>query len=370
MLTESGANLAEIAGPGGPPAADEARADYFFRLGTTVLAEMRRHRVMPTPRHYELWFVHLSEANPELTRRINTLLEKGQTLTPVLIDRLYAEFVASAEPDIDAIGTESDALQDAAQTLVEQVVGGQAALRRYGEALARGAAELGQDRTRDGLVRAIMALTSETARAAERNRELEQQLSASAGRIDKLRKSLAEVKREATTDALTGLSNRRAFDARVKRMLAQSGAPDLSVMSLLLMDVDHFKRFNDTHGHRVGDLVLRLVARLLAENVKGRDMVARFGGEEFAVLLVGADLRAAASVARQIGGAISTKKLATKGSSQGYAYVTVSIGVAQMRPGESAGALVDRADRALYEAKRSGRNRVCIEGEQAQAAVA
>ncbi len=366
MLTANSVRLADGSGPGAASSVEDARADYFFRLGATVLADMRQHRVLPTPRHYELWFVHLSEANPELTRRIQTLLQSGQPLTSALMDRLYAEFLAGAETELDVIGMESDALQDVAQTLVDQVAGGQVALRHYGDALAQGAADLKQDRTHDGLVRAIMTLTSETARAAERNRELQNQLSASAARIDKLRKTLSEAKREATTDGLTGLSNRRAFDTRLRRILAEAtgDSSDLKPLSLLLMDVDHFKRFNDLHGHRVGDLVLRLVARLLAENVKGRDMVARFGGEEFAVLLVGADLNAAASVARQIGGAISTKKLATRGGGQGYAYVTVSIGVAQMRIGESSGALIDRADRALYEAKRTGRNRVCVEGQQ------
>ncbi|MGI4945562.1 MAG: GGDEF domain-containing protein [Janthinobacterium lividum] len=107
--------------------------------------------------------------------------------------------------------------------------------------------------------------------------------------------------------------------------------------------------------------MLRLVARLLADNVKGRDTVARYGGEEFAILLTGAGLRAAEVVARQINEALSSKRLATKGTAASFDHVTISVGVAQARPGEAAAALVERADAALYEAKRTGRNRVCVE---------
>ena len=319
----------ESAGASGPAAERSART---FRLAAAVLAEMRRHGVAPTPRNYELWFTYRSGANPELTQRMAGLLEDGQTLTPMVLDALYGECVAGVEPDLDAIGSGSDAIHAAAQTLIEQVAGGQAALQDYGDALARGAVQLGQDRTHDGLVRGIMALTAETTRAAERNRVLEQQLAASAARIGKLRKSLSDVRQEATKDSLTGLCNRRAFDARIRRMVAQVKAEPGTALSLLLVDVDHFKRFNDTHGHRVGDLVLRLVARLLADNVKGRDTVARYGGEEFAILLAGADLRAVEVVAWQINAALSSKRLVNKETAQGFGHVTASVGAPRSGP--------------------------------------
>ena len=341
--------------------AEPERAAQTQRLAASVLAEMRKRGIVPTPRNYDLWFTYRSDVNPALTQRVKAVLEEGQALTPAVLDALYGECVASAETAVDAISSRSDAIQEAAQTLIEQVADSQVAIASYSDTLTDWAQHLSDQPTLGGLVQAIASITAETTRASERNRLLEQQLSASSARIARLRQSLAEVKQEATTDALTGLANRRAFDAKIKRSMAQARSEPDTPLSLLLIDVDHFKAFNDTHGHRVGDLVLRLVARLLADSVKGRDTVARYGGEEFAILLVGADLRAASIVARQIGEILGSKRLVTKGSGQSVGHVTVSTGVAQARPGEQAAALVERADGALYEAKRTGRNRVCTE---------
>ena len=348
--------------------AEAGRAAATHALAASVLAEMRVHGVLPTPRNYDLWFTYRADMNPALTDRVRLVLDEGQPLTTALLDTLYDECVSSVEMNVDAISTQSDAIQDAAQTLIEQVANNQAAVATYGDTLTDWAQHLGDQPTLAGLVDAIASITAETTRASERNRLLEQQLSASANRISRLRQSLAAVRQEATTDALTGLANRRAFDIRIKRTMAQMRSEPGTSLSLLLIDVDHFKKFNDTHGHRVGDLVLRLVARLMADNVKGRDTVARYGGEEFAILLAGADIRAACVVARQLGETLSSKRLVIKGSAHPVGQVTVSIGVAQARPGEQPAALVERADAALYEAKRTGRNRVCTERAEPGAA--
>ncbi|MGH3578403.1 MAG: GGDEF domain-containing protein [Mycobacterium sp.] len=280
---------------------------------------------------------------------------------------LHAEYLAP-EIDIKAITDGSAELQDVAQNMVEQIAGNQDALRAYGNVLSQVATQLGRDRTLDGLIQAVTTLTVETAEASERNRALEQKLSASAAHIARLKSSLAEVKQEATTDGLTGLCNRKAFDAKLRRIVSRTRT-DGSMLSLLMLDIDHFKRFNDTYGHPTGDLVLRLVAHIVADNVKGRDTAARFGGEEFAVILAGADLRAATIVAGQIRTALDGKRLVKKGSRQPVGGVTVSVGVAQLRSDETTAALIGRADAALYRAKHLGRNKVCTEVELAWDAI-
>lgn len=350
-----------------PPAAD--RAARVRELAAAAWAILQRHGILPAPRNFDLVFTYCSGGNPELTRRLDAILERGEALSPLALDAVHRECIVADEVDLDAVSTGSDAIQETAQALVEQVAGNQAAIKSYGDTLAHWAGRLGDEPTIGGLVGAIATLTAETTRAAERNRVLEQQLSASATRIARLRHSLAEVKQRATTDALTGIANRRTFEATLKRAMVQARS-GLGALSVLLIDIDHFKRFNDTYGHKTGDLVLRLVARVLADNVKGRDCAARYGGEEFAVLLAGADLRAAAIVARQICEAICGKHLVNKGSGQGLGHITISAGVAQYQPGESAASLVERADIALYEAKHTGRNKVCVEAETLEASQA
>ncbi|MCK8786825.1 GGDEF domain-containing protein [Roseomonas sp. NAR14] len=344
-----------------PPAAGATETpEQIRRLAARAWLEMDSLGVLPTPQHFEIWYTHLCGSSPELSRRLATLLAGDSSPTAAELAVLHAECIGP-ELDVDAVGDRIDAIQQAADAMVEQINGNGRTLNAYGAVLSVVADRLGQDTSMEGLLRAVEMLTTETVRASERNRLLEQQLAASASRICTLRRSLAEVRQEATTDGLTGLSNRRAFDARLRRALVARNRPEGYPVSLLLLDVDHFKQFNDVHGHKVGDLVLRLVGRLLAQSVKGRDTAARYGGEEFAVILAGADLRAASIVAEQIRAALDGKRLVNKGSGEGLGSVTVSIGVAEAGRNEHASSLLERADAALYRAKHAGRNMVCVD---------
>lgn len=349
-----------------PPNLSGAAADRALRdraLGAAAWTEMQRLGIVPTPRAYDLWFTHLGGASAALTERVVAMLAQGGGLPPAALDALHSEFVAPAEPDVDGLSEGADELQAEAKAMTAAVAAGQVAMTGYGEILSHWATQLNQQTSMAELVGAVGSLTVETVRAVERSRALEQQLTVSTARIGRLRRTLADAKQEATTDLLTGIANRKAFDSRLRRAVQAAKAEPGAVTSILLLDIDHFKRFNDTFGHRTGDLVLRLVGRLLADNVKGRDTVARYGGEEFAILLAGADRDAAAVVAQQICTALSGKRLINKPTQNPVGQVTISIGVAQHRAGEAMGALIERADRALYLAKDLGRNRVCTELE-------
>lgn len=332
-------------------------------FGTCVWTEMRGRSILPTPQAYAVWFTYRLGSNPALTKRLDDLVEQRAVLTPAVMLALHNEFVVSADSDADmmVVGDGVAELGEISEELTAQIVGEQAALADYGASLNGWAQRIGSEPTVGALITAVSTLTAETTRAATRNRELEQKLAASVGRINQLRRSLNTVKQEATTDQLTGIANRRAFEARLRRAVAQARSEPSSPMSVLLLDVDHFKRFNDTYGHKTGDLVLRLVARLLSDNVKGRDLVARYGGEEFAIILAGADLVAAGVVGRQIGEALSVKRLGSKGLHSPIGQVTISVGASQFRAGDSPASLVARADEALYLAKSRGRNQVCVQ---------
>jgi diguanylate cyclase len=329
----------------------------IHRWAARAWLEMQAAGVPPTPRSFDLWFTHISGARPDLSRQIAAALSKQTAMTEAALAALHASF---AEPtvDIDEVVDRADEIRQAAQVMVDGVAGHGEALRQYGDTLAHWTAKLGANRTMDNLVQAVATLAAETARAAERNRTLEQQLSAATARVTRLKDSMADLKREATTDLLTGLFNRKTFNSRLRRALADAKA-DSSPFSVLMLDVDHFKRVNDTYGHHTGDLVLRLIGRLLSENIKGRDTPARYGGEEFAILLVGADLAAGAIVANQIRLALAGKQLVKKRGTTEFDPITISVGVAQYRPNESPASVIQRADAAMYQAKQRGRNQVC-----------
>ena len=160
---------------------------------------------------------------------------------------------------------------------------------------------------------------------------------------------------QARTDALTGLLNRRGFETQMAFAVAlarRSSRP----LSLITVDVDHFKRVNDTYGHEAGDEVLRRLARTLESRLRGSDVVARLGGEEFVALLPDTDLDGAQSIAQALVTAMAEQQNPVVGT------ITVSAGVATMRSADDNGAaMLRRGDAALYEAKGQGRNRVCVE---------
>ncbi|PTS84778.1 hypothetical protein DBR00_02980 [Pseudomonas sp. HMWF032] len=172
------------------------------------------------------------------------------------------------------------------------------------------------------------------------------------------RKALEEQLRQlATTDPLTSALNRRAFQQRAEHELSRNqrqGTP----LCLAMLDLDHFKRVNDQYGHAVGDQVLMAFSELCRQQARSTDLFARFGGEEFVILLPDSDLNAAQQRLERLRNALHTQPLATV---QGPLHITVSIGLTCARPGDSLQQLLQRADTQLYNAKAQGRNRICLD---------
>jgi diguanylate cyclase len=181
------------------------------------------------------------------------------------------------------------------------------------------------------------------------------QLEALSEQLRNIRGELLQARERATMDALTRLYNRAAFDEHVTRIADLGlllGAPP----SLLMIDVDHFKRLNDTHGHPAGDEALRRVSECLLRNfLRKEDFVARYGGEEFAVVLMDASPSDVRALAERLRKGVRAMSIEHRGAS---VTVTVSIGIASLVPGETATVWIDRADKALYAAKSGGRDRV------------
>jgi diguanylate cyclase len=194
-----------------------------------------------------------------------------------------------------------------------------------------------------------------------RTRTLEKKLANSARQMAELMGKLAELRLAAATDGLTGIANRARFDSVLQVNIA-AAVESKTDLALVMIDIDHFKRFNDSYGHQMGDQVLKLTARTLTDCVRGGDTVARYGGEEFAAILPGANLDAAFKVAERMRETVSSKIISRRRQGQANSEIlgsiTLSMGLARLRPGDSMDDLIGRADESLYLAKRSGRNRV------------
>jgi diguanylate cyclase len=198
---------------------------------------------------------------------------------------------------------------------------------------------------------AIGYLITENNKMRKETQDLQGNLQEQQLQIEALRSNLAEA------EALTTVWNRRAFDKMLAHQ-AQEAQRRSEPLSLILTDIDHFKKINDRFGHQIGDEVIRLVAATLSRNVKGKDTVARYGGEEFALILPQASLENAVSVAQQIKRQLETQRWAQKRDGHVLGTVTASFGVAQLQPKETKDVLLQRTDKKLYDAKNRGRN--CI----------
>lgn len=165
-----------------------------------------------------------------------------------------------------------------------------------------------------------------------------------------------EFEAEARVDGLTGLHNRRYLDENLERLVQRSARND-QPLSLVMFDVDHFKRFNDEYGHDAGDEVLIALASVVLNNLRPTDLAARYGGEEFVVVLPEAELEGAAKSAERLREQVAQARIQTADGTE-LPQITVSLGVAQLQEGEEAAGLLKRADTCLYQAKDQGRNRV------------
>jgi diguanylate cyclase len=332
----------------------------------TALTLMSGAGVAATPDNFELFYAYASDENPAITRMMDVVINAKQPFTPELLADLRRRGLsgAGAAVAMESVGGNMGAL-------IDDVLGKLASSAReaadYKDALSAATGELGGERSAADVRKLVDGLIAATRAMEQRAKSLEDELQASSQQVTELRTKLADVRKESMTDPLTNIANRKAFDDAMEA--GAVAASDGESISLLMCDIDHFKKFNDSWGHQTGDQVLRLVAACLSDNVKGRDTAARYGGEEFAVLLRGSGLDAATKVANQIRGTVETKKLVKKSTGDVLGTITISIGVAQFAPGETAESVIRRADACLYGAKHSGRNLVINQDDARMAAL-
>ena len=306
----------------------------------------------PVPEMYELWYRYF-QGDLEIVRAIEGYQGK---IDEIACHQIYRRYMNETVRD-EAVKKISDQMQSAIVELASMVSTAKSATTEYGENLSDVSTQLAQATSLEDLGAIVTNIVADTRKMVEKNQELEVQLVNSSKQVTELRNNLDTVRKEAMTDGLTGLLNRKAFDNQMMDCVSEcekSGTP----MVPMLLDIDFFKKFNDTYGHQVGDQVLRLVARTLTDNVKGRDFAARYGGEEFAIILPDTPVSAGLRVAEILRKSVESKEVINKASNENMGRITLSIGVAEYTAGEEISHLIERADKALYDAKRAGRNRV------------
>ena len=308
------------------------------------------------PPSYTLWYEYVTGQNRPLCEELAVRMALGNQLSVEDTNALYSKHIA--EPEIVAADELQLQLQGTLESMTHMAHSAGSEARRYGESLENCGAQLEAPQGMDAVRKIVSALAVETRRMQESNVRLTAELESKRAEMSELSVKLASMRSEALLDPLTGLSNRRGFQRVIDETLA-TRKDGLSSWSLLMVDIDHFKKVNDTHGHLLGDKVLQAVAKVLRNFVRGSELAVRLGGEEFALVLPDTPQDRAVELAENIRKTVATGTI-RRPDSQPIGAVTISIGVACYRVAETLEQWLERADHALYASKAHGRDRVTL----------
>ncbi|WP_338723534.1 GGDEF domain-containing protein [Devosia sp. XK-2] len=319
---------------------------------------LKRSGIPPYPQFYELLYTYATGVNPSLNNRINAIFRSGTVPSSQLAETLYNEFLKS---DVnDRMSSMSERMHARIEAVHEAIDSAMTTANAYSGSLQSASGDLQRDLSSNDMQALATRLLAETRRMQDTNRQLETKLEASREDIAALQRDLDDMRRESMLDPLTKIANRKSFDEGLADAIKDATRTG-DALSLILVDIDHFKTFNDTYGHQTGDQVLRLVAMTLKSNIKGKDLAARYGGEEFVAVLPSTDLDGAVIVAENVRKAIQAKELLKRSTNEKLGRITASFGVAEFTPRDNAASLIERADQCLYAAKHAGRNKVVSE---------
>ncbi|MEE9493987.1 MAG: GGDEF domain-containing protein [Gammaproteobacteria bacterium] len=322
----------------------------YLRL---TLAALTQKQIPPTPVNYRIGYDAMS-GNAKLKSAFDQIINNPEDNKNKSLWNLYQQTYTQDEAAIEIMRQDFMRVLTSVQGEFEKSDGD---ISTYSESLVQFANILDSATSPEDITVGLNKIVKETQDAEQSQILLKDKLSSAMDEINTLRKELNVAREESLVDTLTEIANRKAFDQEMDELISKSASTDSS-FCLILGDIDHFKHFNDTHGHLVGDKVLRFVATTLKRCVKGSDTAARYGGEEFAVLLPQTDINGAHIVAEQIRTAISAGILKNKAGDKNYGTITISMGIAEYSNNDDPSSIIKRADTALYLAKERGRNRV------------
>lgn len=341
--------------------------DQAIKFANKAIKKMADMGIPANPNNFTIWFHYYSGTYPDLKRTLDILLGNQQEFTETRNSEIFQKFFT--------LDQENATLHDAT-TRVEGELGKiisslsktDVDLNNLDDELLAAKVKLQTVDDKEEIQNIAEGIRKNITSVLEHTSNLEDKLKASSKEIDELKEDLERMRREAMTDGLTGIANRKLFDLELRKssMNAMANGEDLS---LLMIDVDHFKRFNEHFGHQVGDQVLKLVAVTVSECIKGQDTAARYGGDEFAIILPRTNLDNAIRLAEHICKRVSAKNVVNRATGERLGKITMSAGAALFEYGEPVSQLLVRADRTVHEAKNQGRNKILsqtdIEGSAA-----
>jgi diguanylate cyclase len=330
------------------------RSAELLRL---ALAHMGKHAAAFNPVTFALWYEYVAGINPMLKQAIDQQLADSTSLDDTVVAQLHAAHIAPADEDtMSRISTDIQRVMAALAATASQT-GSQAGA--YGAQLSGLSSVLGQPGTGDlaPYLSEVVASTADMQRSVD---ALQQRVAMGESEILKLREDLDRACHEALRDPLTGLMNRKGFDQRIAALF--STAPGKGEGHFVVMlDIDHFKNVNDTHGHVIGDQVIQGVADILRGTVTNpAHSATRYGGEEFALLMPQSTRQECTRVAETIRARVKAMRTRSRKAQGEPVSVTISGGMAEWQARDDATSLIMRADAALYRSKSEGRDRLTV----------
>jgi diguanylate cyclase len=330
--------------------------DAIDSVSRKALIMMSQHKIPISPENYSVWFDYFSGFNKALGREIDQIINKNGKFSEEINDSLYKKYFGK-DANLRLIEDAHKGIQKILKDVLEEILITQETTADYHSKLNNFTKQLDEATDLHGVRHIVANLVISTVEVIQAGEKIKAQMEETTKTSKILKLELEKAQEEIFIDPLTGLHNRRAFDRKIEEYM-NLFHDEGTFFSIVMIDIDHFRQFNDQHGHLLGDYTLKFVGSLLLQELKGRDFVARYGGEEFVILLEDTSIANTYSVADNIRKRLDGIKLQHVKTGEIIGKVTISAGVTSIQNGDTIESLVQRADNALYCAKQDGRNNV------------